>query len=97
MADFTASKETFASQMIAAARTLLQLSDDLDALNAAYSVHGFNSGGAHQFIDEDFAVNNKHLTAAIVADAMFAIGTIDGDLTTGIRNSLRECIPGAIP
>ena len=97
MPDFKESKEAFASQMIAAARTLLQLADDLDALNAAFGVHGFQPGGANQFVDGDFAVNNKHLTASIVADTMFAIGTIDGNLTTGIRNSLRECIPGAIP
>ena len=97
MANFAGSKQDFANQMIAAARALLNLADDLDNLNASFSVHGFNSGGANAFTDGDFAVNNQHLTAAFVNDAMFAIGTIDGALTTGIRNSLREVIPGGIP
>ena len=97
MANFAASKQDFANQMIATARALLNLADDLDNLNAAFSVHGFNSGGPNQFIDGDFTTNNTSLTAAIVNDVMFAIGTLDGNFTTGIRNSLRECIPGAIP
>ena len=95
--DVTVSKEQFANQMIAAARELLNLANDLDNLNAAFNVHGFNGGGANQYVDSDFNQNNKHLTAAIVADVMFAVGTIVGDLDTGIRNSLREAIPGAIP
>lgn len=97
MADFSGSKQDFANQMIAASRSLLQLADDLDNLNAAFSVHGFDSGGANPYVDGDFSVNNKHLTAAIVFDVMFAIGTVDGSLTTGLRNALRECIPGGLP
>ena len=97
MPNFAQSKETFANQMIALCRQALQLADDLDALNAAFSVHGFQSGGANEFVDGDFATTNQHLTAAIVADAMFAIGTVDSALTTGIRNSLREAVPGGLP
>ena len=95
--DQTLSKEQFANQMIATARQLLNLADGLDNLNAAFNVHGFNSGGANEYVDADFSQTNKHLTAAIVEDVMFAIGTIVGDLNTGIRNSLREGIPGGIP
>lgn len=97
MADFSGSKQDFANQMIAASRTMLNLADDLDNLNAAFNVHGFNSGGPNEYVDGDFAVNNEHLTATFVNDAMFAIGTIVSDLSTGVRNSLREVIPGGIP
>ena len=97
MANVTASKDTFAAQMIALARQVLILADQMDNLNSAFSVHGFNDGGAHEFQDGDFSVNNTHLTKAIVDDTMFAIGTIDAALTTGVRNSLRECIPGGLP
>jgi hypothetical protein len=97
MADFTGSKENFASQMISASRTLLTVIEDMDALNAAFSVHGFNDGGANEYQDADFNVNNKHLTAAIVFDVMFSIGTILGEVDTGQRNALRECIPGGLP
>ena len=97
MADFSGSKQDFANQMIAASRAALQLLEDLEALNAAFSVHGFESGGANQFVDGDFAVNNKHLTATIVFDVMFAVGTIVGEVDAGQRNALRECIPGGLP
>ena len=97
MADVTISKETFANQMIALAREILNRLDDMDNLNDAAGVHGFLSGGPNAFTDGDFASNNTHLTASIVFDTMFAIGTLDAAATAGIRNSLRECIPGGIP
>lgn len=97
MADFSGSKQDFANQMIAAARSFLSVVEDFDALNAAFSVHGFQSGGANEYVDGDFAVNNQHLTAAIVFDVMFSIGTILGEVNTGQRNALRECIPGGLP
>lgn len=97
MADYTQSKQTFADQMQAVAKSLLTLAEQVDDLNACYSVHGFNSGGANAYTDADFSTANTHLTAAIVGDVMFALGTVDGALTTGIRNSLRECIAGGLP
>jgi hypothetical protein len=97
MANYATSKQTFANQMQDLVGQLLRLADQMDDLNAAYSVHGFNSGGANEFVDGDFDVQNTHLTATIVADVMFAIGTIDGDMSTGIRNSLRECLVGGLP
>jgi len=97
MANITASKDTFASQMVALARQVLNLASQIDNMNAAFSVHGFNDGGANTFQDADFSANNTHLTKQIVDDVMFAIGTIDAALTTGVRNSLREAVPGGIP
>lgn len=97
MADFSGSKQDFANQMIAAARSFLSIVEDFDALNQSFSVHGFEDGGANEYQDADFSVNNKHLTASIVFDVMFAIGTILGEVDTGQRNALRECIPGGLP
>lgn len=97
MADFSGSKQDFANQMIASARSMLSVLEDFDALNQAFSVHGFQAGGANQFVDTDFSVNNKNLTAGIVNDVMFSIGTILGEVNTGQRNSLRECISGGLP
>lgn len=97
MADYSQSKQTFADQMQAVAKSLLLLAEQIDDLNASFSVHGFNSGGPHEYVDGDFTTANQHLTAAIVDDVMFALGTVDGALTTGIRNSLRECIAGGLP
>lgn len=97
MADFSGSKQAFANQLIAASRAFLNAIEDFDALNAAFSVHGFQSGGANQFVNTDFTVNNEFLTAAFVFDAMFAIGNILSEVNTGQRNSLREVIPGGIP
>ena len=97
MADVTQSKQIFASQMIALAREILNRLDDMDNLNSAFGVHGFSAGGANPFTDGDFATNNTHLTASIVADVMFARGTLDGAATEGVRNALRSCIPGGIP
>lgn len=96
MADYTASKALFAQQMVALAQQILRDAAAMDNLNACYSVHGFNNGGVNQFVDADFttASGDSQLTAQIVQDVMFAVGTIVGTLTPGVRNSLRECIPG---
>ena len=95
--DVTASKEQFASQMIATARAALALIEDMESLNATFSVHGFESGGANEFVDGDFNINNKHLTAGIVFDVLFSMGTILGEIDGGQRNALRECVPGGLP
>lgn len=95
MADMTDSKLMFANQMQQVVAPLLKIAQQLDKLNASFSVHGFQTGGANAFADGDFTINNQHLTAQIVNDVMFAIGTIVTDLSTGVRNSLRECLPGA--
>lgn len=97
MPNYARSKQTFADQMQQLASTLLSLAEQIDDLNACYSVHGFNTGGANAYVDADFDVTNTHLTAAIVADVMFALGTVDGAVTAGIRNSLRECLAGGLP
>lgn len=96
MADFTQSKQVFASQMQTVAEQLLQIAEQLDELDAAYGVHGFAANGAHPIVDGDFATSNTHLSAAICADVMFAIGTVSGALTTGVKNSLRECLLGGL-
>lgn len=96
MADYTQSKQNFAGQMQAVATQVLRLAAQITELNAAYSVHGFQPSGANAFTNQDFTTTNPHLSAAIVADTMFAIGTLDQALTTGVLNSLRECLPGGI-
>lgn len=95
--DLTAAKQQFANDMVALARETLQLVQKLDYLNAAFSVHGFQAGGKNAFTDGDFGTQNTQLSASIVNDVMFALGTLDADATTGIRNSLLECIPGGQP
>lgn len=98
MANVADSKQVFAQQMIAMARQLLLLAEQMDDINACFSVHGFNSGGSNAFQDSDFGTgSNQHLTAAIVDDTMFAIGIIVGAISNGVRNSLRECLPGGLP
>lgn len=97
MADFTGSKEDFANQMVATARAFLAVIEDFDALNQAFSVHGFQSGGANEYQDADFNTSNKQLTAAIVFDVMFAVGTVLGEVDAGQRNAFRECISGGLP
>lgn len=97
MADQTQSKTLFLDQMIATARQLLLLFDQVDALNAAFSVHGFSTGMKDAFQDADLSAAHAHLTPNVIADTMFAIGTLDASATTGLRNSLRECIPGGLP
>jgi hypothetical protein len=97
MADFSASKQDFCNQMIALERTVLTAIEDMEALTAALAAHGFNSGGPNQFVDGDFSVNNKHLTAAIVNDVMFAFANIAPSISTGQRDALRKGIPGGLP
>lgn len=95
--DQSASKEVFVQQLIAASRLFLQTMQQFSDLNDAAGVHGFNQGGANQFVDSDFQVNNTHLSAQNVFDALFAIGNILGEVTSGQENALREVIPGGIP
>lgn len=95
--DLTAAKQQFSADMVALARETLQLMQKLDYLNASYNVHGFQSGGKNQFVDGDFTTNNQQLSAQIVSDVMFALGTLATDATSGVRNSLLECIPGGQP
>lgn len=97
MPDVTQSKKDFCDQMIDISRRALNLIEDMDAINAAFSVHGFQQGGPNQFTDADFKVFNAHLTASIVFDVLFSIGTITAEINTGQRNALRECIPGGLP
>lgn len=91
------SKKLFCDQMIDISKKLLALIGDMDNLNAAFSVHGFQDKGAQQFVDSDFNVFNTHLTAVIVFDVLFSIGTITNEINTGQRNALRECVPGGLP
>lgn len=99
MPDVSQSKKLFCEQMIDISKRALNIIEDMDAINAAFSVHGFQQGGPNQFTDADFKpfINLSHLTAAIVFDVLFSIGTIVGEINTGQRNSLRECIPGGLP
>ncbi len=97
MADFSGSKAEFSDQMIALERALLTAIEDMEAMTAALSAHGFDSGGANAFVDGDFAVNNKHLTAAIVNDVMFAFANIAPAISAGQRDALRKGIPGGLP
>lgn len=95
--NLTTAKAQFAADMVALARQTLLLVQHLDYLNQSYNVHGFQSGGANAFVDSDFTTNNTQLSASIVGDVMFALGTLSTDATTGIRNSLLECVPGGQP
>lgn len=101
MADLTVSKQTFADQMQAIAKSVLLLAAQLDNLNGSFNVHGFNSGGANQFVDGDFTTSNQHLSAQVVNDVMFAIAVLldpnTGQLRESVLNSLRECIVGGLP
>lgn len=97
MADYTAKKEQFASQMITTADTALTLAEDLEALDAAYSVNAFNTGAANAYVDADFDASNRHLTATAVADIMYAIGILKGAFTAGIKDALRKALMGGLP
>lgn len=95
--DLTLSKKQFADDMQQVSRLFLQVKEKLHAMDEAYSVHGFNSG-PNAFVDADFNETNKHLSASIVQDAMFAIGTIDAAIeSAGIEPALRNCLPGGLP
>lgn len=96
MADFTGSKEDFSNQTVAICRQLVSLNADLVNLNAAYSIHGFNVGGPNAIVNADFTNSNKHLTATIVADALFAIGGAASALAP-LLAALRNAIPGGLP
>ena len=96
MADFTAKKLQFATEMIQLADRLLLAQEDCEAMDVAYSTNGFNPGGAHAFSDSDFNVQNRHLTAAIVQDVMFAIGTANTAIVN-LRVNLIKALPGGLP
>ena len=96
MADFTEKKLQFITEMIQLADRLLLAQEDCEAMDVAYSTNGFNPGGANAFGDADFNVQNKHLTAAIVADIMFAIGTANTALTN-VRVNLIKALSGGLP
>lgn len=91
------SKKQFADDMQSTARLVLQVKDRIRRLNAAYSTHGFQTGGSNAFVDSDFTATNTHLTAALVAAVMFAIGGIDGNIDTGKENALLSGLPGGLP
>jgi hypothetical protein len=95
--DLTASKETFASEMIDLAREVLSLAQKLDYLDQAYGIHHFAPGDTNGFVDADFSATHTQLTAAIVADTMFALGTVANAISGGVRGSLLECLPGGQP
>lgn len=97
MPNFVNKRQEFAGEMIALSSALLTALDDCDNLDAAYSVNGFNSGGANEFEDEDFGGVNTHLSASIVADVMFALGTLRAAATEGLRDALRKALPGGLP
>jgi hypothetical protein len=97
MANFTEKKLQFITDMIGLADRLLLSAEDCEAMDHAYSVNGFNPGGANAFGDADFNIQNKHLTAQSVADIMFAIGTVNNALTPGIKDSLRKALLGGLP
>ena len=95
--DYTEKKLQFITEMIGLADRLLLAAEDCSAMDAAYNVNGFIPGGANAIGDADFLIQNKHLTAAQVADIMFAIGTINNSMTPGILNSLRKALYGGLP
>jgi len=97
MANYSQKKQEFAAQMIATADQALLLKQRVEALDAAYNVNAFNAGAANAFVDADFNESNRHLTAAAVADVMFALGTINTAMETGLLNSLRKALTGGLP
>ena len=95
--NLTASKEQFANQTIKVARAMLSVLEDMESLNSTFSVHGFQSGGANEYVDGDFNLANTHLTANIMFDAIFAMGTILSEIDGGQRNALEATISGGLP
>lgn len=94
--DLTEKKLQFITEMIQLSDRLLLDAEDTAAMFSAYSVNGFDAGKQNQFRDDDFLVHNKHLTAAQVADIMFAIGTINTAFLP-VLNSLRKALLGGLP
>jgi hypothetical protein len=95
--DLTQKKTQFSNDLVSFASRLILAAEDIDSLVAAYSVNHFAVGDTQQIVDGDYAIQNTHLSQSIVADVMFALGTLQSALTVGIRNSLREAIPGGLP
>lgn len=96
MADFTEKKLQFITEMIGLADRLLLAQEDCEAMDVAYNTNGFNAGGANAFTDADFTVQNKHLTAAIVADVMFSIGQANTAIVN-LRVNLIKALSGGLP
>jgi hypothetical protein len=88
--DLSAVKSDFATQAGAYAERLLDLVRDGEELEAFWFDRAFGVGSANEIQQGHLVGENAHLTPAILADVVNAIGTLKTALTSGIRGNLRR-------